>query len=226
MSSVVVRDSFGQRTLVRNASTVPGRSADHLTRLWVCSDDADAMLLVAPRTGLTLDGPPIEDTTLLRDEQANLAWAVQVVAPDGAGHPVPWSAVAPPPEPPPTSSTELPPDRPALKYVLSTDVPVNWFPLVPQAAGNRLASYRVGVLPSGSAAPPRLPQALMLQELADTGLDEQELPRSGRRLVRRRQYARWSDGSTHVWTARRTGIGRGEGSSGLLFDTLTENRHE
>jgi hypothetical protein len=107
-----------------------------------------------------------------------------------------------------------------LKYRLSTSVPGNWFPLVPQAAGDRLAGYRIGVLPSGTAAPPRLPRALMLRELADCGLDEQELPRSGRRLVRRAQYARWVDGSVHAWTARRTGTGRGEGASGLTFDVL------
>jgi hypothetical protein len=223
ISSVVVRDTFGMRVLVRHAGIDPTRPSDQLTRLWVASGDGSGSLLVAPRVGTTIQGEAVEETMLLRDEGANLAWAVELKAPDGAGHPVPWTAVAPPPAAPPESSTALPPDRLALHYRLSTDVPSHWFPLVPEAAGDRLASYRVGVLPSGSATPPRLPRALMLQELADSGLDEQELPRAGRRLTRRPQYARWADGSTHVWIGRRIGTGRGEGSSGLAYDVLEQS---
>jgi phosphoribosylformylglycinamidine (FGAM) synthase-like amidotransferase family enzyme len=40
------------------------------------------------------------------------------------------------------------------------------------------------------------------------------------RVTRSFQYARWVDGSTHVWMGRRKQPGRGEGSSGLRFDTL------
>jgi hypothetical protein len=220
VASVVVRDTFGSRRLVRHAGLTPGKPADELTRLWVASDDTQGGLLVAPRTGVTIEGEVVEESMLLRDEQANLAWAVELLAPDAAGHPVPWTTLEPPPPPPPPSSPDLPSDRPVLKYRLTTSVPGNWFPLVPQAAGDRLARYRIGVLPSGTAAPPRLPRALMLRELADSGLDEQELPRSGRRLTRRPQYARWVDGSVHAWRARRTGTGRGEGASGLTFDVL------
>ena len=173
-----------------------------------------------PRLGPVLEGAPVEEVMLLRDEGANLAWALELTAPDAAGHPVPWSAVAPPPADPPASSTELPPDRPPLRYRLVSEVPHHWFPLVPEAAGDRLANYRIGVLPSGSAEPPRLPRALLLREMADAGLREQEVPREGRRLLRRTVYARWIGGTTHVWTARRVGAGRGEGSSGLVYDTL------
>jgi hypothetical protein len=175
---------------------------------------------VFPRLGSVIEGELVEETMLLRDELANLAWAVELIAPDAAGNPVPWTTLAPPPPPPPDSKTELPPDRPPLRYRAATDVPDHWFPLVPEGDGTRLAQYRVGVLPSGTTDPPRLPRALLLRELADGGLDEQEVPREGRRLARRAVYARWSDGSTHLWTARRIGAGRGEGSSGLVFDTL------
>ena len=93
---------------------------------------------------------------------------------------------------------------------------------MPEAAGDRLARFRVGVLPSGVRPLPRreLPRALLLRELAAAGLREQEVPREGRRLLRRPSYARWVGGSTHVWTARRVSTGRGEGASGLVFDTL------
>jgi hypothetical protein len=49
------------------------------------------------------------------------------------------------------------------------------------------------------------------------------VPRSGLRLVRQFQYARWLDGTTFLWLARRKGVGRGESTtSGLLFDVVEE----
>jgi hypothetical protein len=32
--------------------------------------------------------------------------------------------------------------------------------------------------------------------------------------------ARWTDGTTVVWAAHRKEVGRGEGSSGLVFDRV------
>jgi hypothetical protein len=223
VESVVVRDTFGIRTLVLPAGRVAGRPASQLTRLWTLTGDTSGALLVPPRLGPVVEGELVEETLLLRDEQANLAWAVELLAPDGAGHPVPWSAVAPEPEAPKASSPDLPPDRPALRYVLASDVPDHWFPLVPEATNHRLSRYRVGVLPSGTADP-RPPRALLLRELAGAGLREQEVPREGRRLMRRPVLARWIGGTTHAWTARRIAGGRGEGSSGLVYDTLSDER--
>jgi hypothetical protein len=233
VESVVVRDTFGMRTLVRPAGRRPGRPAAEQTRLWTSTGDTSGSVLVPPRLGTVLEGEPVEETLVLRDEAANLAWAVELLAPDAAGHPVSWDALAPPPTDPPASQPDLPPDRQPLRYRLASEVPDHWFPLVPEAAGDRLARFRVGVLPSRRAAPPagpavppppaappRLPRALLLRELAASGLREQEVPRDGRRLLRRPSYARWVGGTTHVWTARRVSTGRGEGASGLVFDTL------
>ena len=47
---------------------------------------------------------------------------------------------------------------------------------------------------------------------------EEEVPREGVRISRTIMRARWIDGSTHLWIARRKSIGTGEGSSGLRFD--------
>jgi hypothetical protein len=51
-------------------------------------------------------------------------------------------------------------------------------------------------------------------------IHEEEVPRAGARVTREYQYARWIDGSTHLWVGRRKRAGRGEGSSGLRFDVL------
>jgi len=221
VDSVVVRDTFGVRGLVKPAGINPAKADNELTRLWFTTGDVTDSLLVPPRLVAPLEGEPVEEIVLLRDEQANLAWGVEVVVPDAAGHSVQWSSLAPPPPPAPASSTALPADRPVLHYRLSSDVPAHWFPLVPEAVGDRLARYRVGVLPTGSAAPIQFPRALLLRELAGSGVREQELPREGRRLQRRPAYARWTDGGTHTWIGRRVLVGRPEGSSGLRYDTIS-----
>jgi hypothetical protein len=51
-------------------------------------------------------------------------------------------------------------------------------------------------------------------------LFEEEVPREGVRVTRSYQFTRWIDGSSHLWVGRRKDVGRGEGSSGLRFDSL------
>jgi hypothetical protein len=51
-------------------------------------------------------------------------------------------------------------------------------------------------------------------------LFEEEVPREGVRVTRSYQFTRWIDGSSQIWVGRRKGVGRGEGSSGLQFDSL------
>ena len=52
-------------------------------------------------------------------------------------------------------------------------------------------------------------------------LFDEEVPRSGARVSAAYQYARWIDGSTHVWRGRRKDAGRGEGASGLRYDVVS-----
>lgn len=48
----------------------------------------------------------------------------------------------------------------------------------------------------------------------------EEVPREGVRISRAYQYTRWTNGQTYLWVGRRNEAGRGEGSSGLVFDQL------
>ena len=52
-------------------------------------------------------------------------------------------------------------------------------------------------------------------------LFDEEVPRSGARVTAAYQYARWIDGTTHLWRGRRKDAGRGEGSSGLRYDVFS-----
>ncbi|WP_255192125.1 hypothetical protein [Natronobeatus ordinarius] len=51
---------------------------------------------------------------------------------------------------------------------------------------------------------------------------EEEVTRSGVTITRTYQLARWTDGTTHLWSGRRTTNGAGELASGLRFDVLEE----
>jgi hypothetical protein len=52
---------------------------------------------------------------------------------------------------------------------------------------------------------------------------EEEVPRAGARVYQRYQRTRWIGGAAHVWLRVRKDVGRGEGSSGLAFDTLEQS---
>jgi hypothetical protein len=63
---------------------------------------------------------------LLRDEMADLAWAVEQSYEGGIGAGLPRAEQQERPEPPPP-----PPAGAVLRYQLGTEVPSYWFPLVP-----------------------------------------------------------------------------------------------
>ncbi len=69
------------------------------------------------------------------------------------------------------------------------------------------------------------PKVRLLEPNRELLLFDEEVPREGARVTRTYQYARWIDGSTHLWIGRRKGPDRGEESSGLEFDVM-EKREE
>ena len=121
----------------------------------------------------------------------------------------------------------------ALEYALSTQVPENWIPMVPvrvnPADDNNPAIRLVrGKMPKydkdGSEIEYVSSQGKILESDSSSNfqLYEEEIPRSGIQVKRHYQYARWMDGSTHLWIGRAKRTGTGPGSSGLRFDTINE----
>lgn len=170
----------------------------------------------------SLESRPLESLTLLRDEMANLAWAVEALVTDEAGQPLDRAAQwAARPRPEPESG---------VFYRAATQVPDHWYPLAPEKLRD-LESIVLRLLPLAAAAgdapvrPP--PLGALLANLGDGGSDpvwvhEEEISRAGAEVVRTRQHARWHDGTVHSWTGRRKSTGHGEGSSGLRFDVIDD----
>ena len=157
---------------------------------------------------------------------ANVAWAVERVVQSPAGRPLDrFEAFQ-------EMRRRREPDEPAgvgagpegtVTYRLGTTVPDYWIPLLPVQQGSSIRLKR-GVLPdfeaSGTVGVLEA-RGRVLEPGRDLLLHDEEVPREGARVSRAYQYARWIDGSTHLWVGRRKQPGRGEGSSGLQFDVAT-----
>jgi hypothetical protein len=231
VTSLVVTDSFGERTLLRPYTEVqPAGSRWRMFNLAATDSGAEAdeeLLFIPPVLPPGLQGEPLEEVLLLRDEVANLAWAVERRVQEAGGRPLDrfeqyQRARAPTPE-----RAAVPGDG-ELRYSLATTVPDHWIPLVatrqdPDGPDIRLVRGRV--LLQGSSAPVSPPPlGRLLEPDRPLRLFEEEVTRAGARVTRAYQYVRWTDGSSHLWIGRQKGAGRGEGASGLRFDAVHESR--
>jgi hypothetical protein len=102
---------------------------------------------------------------------------------------------------------------------LRTEVPANWFPLRPEAAGGDVRLRRGALVPLGGGPAPA-PAGRLLPELDTVPIPFEEVTRDGVEVVRTWQYVRWIDGAHHAWIGRRARPGRVPAASGLRFDVL------
>ncbi|MGH9346965.1 MAG: hypothetical protein ACRD26_06815, partial [Vicinamibacterales bacterium] len=204
-------DTFGDGIDVPPALRQPGHPAGAWSFLATAGEGGTRSggLLVPHVAAHALNGTPLEDVIMLRDEMANLVWAVERRIEGGAGTPLARAeaeARALPAQPPPD------PDAP-LKYRLQSGVPPSWFPLVLRGGLPRFLQL--------ARLSPSLddPRGSILPAVGGV-IHEEEVPREGVTVEREYVCARGADGSTCVWARHRRRVGRGEGSSGLRFDTI------
>jgi hypothetical protein len=158
----------------------------------------------------------------LRDEMANMVWAVERTVPSalGAGtdgYDAARAAAGPPPPDVPLHPTAAP-----ARYVLGTDVPHNWIPFLPVHVPASVRS--VQLQRARMPGPDRVLRGQVLRVASPYYVNEEEVPRSGKVVTRSWQRARWIDGRTFLWIGRRVTSGKGEGSSGLSFDQVVESK--
>ncbi len=193
VTSVVVTDTFGVRTLVPAA-------ASGGWRLFSCNA-AGAPVLFVRGDASPLTGPKLDEVLVVADEQANVAWAIEQISAraDGSGRVVPAGEELPGP------SGEQP------RYRVGTRVPAGWHPLVPD--GVRLSRARIPGLD-------RAPQTAIVAGMDALAADE--LTIGVARVTSRYRLARRADGRVFVWRAndRETAPRVAMPSSGLVFDTV------
>jgi hypothetical protein len=222
IDSVTVTDAFGDSISLEPFGD--GEGSDwRMFELATDDESADAghALLLLDALPATQESTPAEEVLLLRDELMNIAWAVEktVQSPTGRALDRHENEVARRSEPDPPSGQR------ERHYLLQTPVPRNWIPLLPKLERDddtgailvrRLAR---GAIRDPDGGAPVAPRGRILEPQRPLDLYEEEVPRVGVRLTRVWTLGRGSDGSTHLWRGRRKNAGRGEGSSGLRFDS-------
>ncbi len=218
ISGLEVVDTFGETTEIP-----PVAADDGWAMFELGARDLPSRLLVPPVLAESLSGEPIESVTFVRDEMANMAWAVERTVSDATGEVF--------------DRTETPVDEATGwqhvgdgtpegvdAYRLATPVPDHWIPLVPVRADADDASVVLEKrtirrsTPEGSVDVE--PLGRILEPGAPLRIAEETVPRSGVTVERAWQLARWVDGSTHLWVGRRRRAGRGPAHSGLRFDIV------
>lgn len=215
--AVTYRTTFGETFLAHQpaVSASPWRMYD----VTDVTGAALGALVLPPVAPGRLEGPALEDVAFLRDELANLVWAVEHVVEGASGDPVP----VPPGRGLPEGSGAPPePDSP-LRYVLASDVPDSWVPYLPHTAGYAVVDLvRGSIRRYGPDSPPegtpQRPHGALLQDGDLARIAASEVPRDGVRLQRLPVVSRLADGTYRAWISRRTRAGRGEGRSNLTFD--------
>ncbi|HNP83412.1 MAG TPA: hypothetical protein PKN47_18270 [Nitrospira sp.] len=249
LDQVLVTDVFGQHFLISpSGATDPNWD---LFKLEIhhqsepspnpVSHPVQSALFLPPSFGHHHESTPYEVVHLLRDEMANLVWAVEhsVRTPEGTviNRMQEWQQRV---RPTPPADSGLP------RYLVETEVPDYWISFIPKQLENRqdiclvltpLAVYAPSPPQDspGSDGPrrddrsdrrePRLVKPLGSLLAVRTGEDpfwlfEEEVPRAGVIIRCKRRYIRWHGGRAFLWSARSKQTGRGEGSSGLRFDVL------
>jgi hypothetical protein len=228
--ALVVTNTFGERLVIPHTSQVDG--ANSPWRMFNLTRDTQQLYFLPPVLGPGLESPPVEEVLFLRDEMANVAWGVEKIVESAAGRPLDrYEAYQETRRQTGRSQRRRRPrgtTRPSRSPIAS--VPpcrTTGFRCYPVMDGTSLKLKR-GAIPDFNAGErPRLiePRDGYSNQGRELLLQEEEVPREGARVTRTYQYARWIDGSTHLWVGRRKEPGRGEGSSGLQFD-VAEKREE
>jgi hypothetical protein len=244
LQGAIVTDVFGWRTLIKPTvapaggdwtgwdafSLAPRPSGPPLAPL-------PQHLYLAKTLPHILDGEVTEQVVFVRDETADMVWAIEQRIPDGldgsrdaAQASVLLRQLLAPDEPAAVDGTAT---TAALRYILQTEVAENWIPFIPVHLSGQLRAIQLqrGVMrrtigPTDSLIRPltsilrpgiddddvRLaPYYVHEEEVSQAGVVVEGMLRRGRRY----------DGTPVVWNARRVGSGRGTGRSGLTFDEVS-----
>lgn len=222
MKGITITDVFGQHILVRPA----GRGSDSQWQRWVMFHLTDAsdstrdssLFYLAPALYKVLSSDPLEQVNFLRDEMANLVWAVEQRVPSQAGKGVSGDELArrdipPPPFVPVNDSVQI-------RYVAGTTVPDNWIPFIPvhMQGSDREIRLQRARMPAAKGALGRI----LTEKAAPYYVDEVEIPKAGIIVRRSFQRTRWLNGATFLWVGRDKEAGKGEGWSNLRFDQIVD----
>ncbi len=245
-----VTNVFGEKTWVEPA----GKGLDDAWQRWNMyslntkgkqREPADNSLLILPTVEKIMEGKPMEEILFIRDEIANMVWAIEKKIPLASGTGKQGGEAA----------YELhkfyqkildqeigdgviiPEDiefKANIRYQIMNTVPENWIPFIPvhvpgstrEIQLQRASMPRILENDAPGSAQKIKPRTQLVREGLDESpvaayfIYEEEIPRAGIRAYQSFQRTRWYHGKVVNWFGARKQTGRGEGHSGLAFDQL------
>jgi hypothetical protein len=228
VTTLVVTDTFGVRTLIRPSEQTQVNQGETPWSMFKLSGNGrrSDFIAMAPTLGVTDDAGALEEVLFLRDDLAAMAWAVEHQLQSDLDSPVDAyeqylkRIKADPPPPPPQAQ----PGGPSIYYTLETVVPDNWIPMVPVKSPQDELFLRRGTMEIATSHGfvNLKAHALILEPDHPFFVADRTVSRSGVMVDRYFRRTRSSDGSTFVWMARKSGVGRGPGWSGLRYDIVRD----
>lgn len=246
IKGMLVTNVFGERVWIDAA----GRGPDDSWQRWSMftlntqgdtGEAADTSLLLLPTVPKIQEGKPTEEAEFVRDEMANMVWAIEKSIPLANGESKSGDEAARetlnyfthfiqslPPAAPPEAKA-------AIRYDVMNSVPENWIPFIPVRVEDnsdpRQIQLKRAALPRRIEGDPNPPERIRPRSvLVRNGLDaqparpyllhEEEVPRSGIQVSQAFNRTRWTNGRVFVWLGVRKQIGHGEAFSGLAFDQI------
>jgi hypothetical protein len=247
IKGMTVTDTFGERFWIEAA----GKGKDDNWHRWNmftmsvggvnAGQNADMSLLLLPVVPKIQESKPLEEITLIRDEAANMVWAIESAVPVTNGFARPGKELADAIRVYHTDLIKKGPQATKLpytadiSYLAMTTVPENWIPFIPvhvKDSNREIQLQRAAMLRiiDGDPAPlpPKVrPQTTTLRRgLDESGMKksyfihEEEVLRAGAIVSKTFKRTRWNNGKVFTWLGMRKTTGRGEGSSQLAFDRI------
>lgn len=242
VKGIAISNVFNERFWIEPLREIPAEGWESWSLFTLSATSVErrpppARLVLLPTVPKMQESAAVEEVMLIRDEMANMVWAIEgrIPLPSGASRPGAETAheyrqhlqrlVGPPPAPPEPTAP--------IRYQVMNTVPEQWIPFIPvHVEGSvRETQLQRAALPrilEGAPPPPEkvTPRTTLLRQNLPKAyfIHEEEVPRSGAVVSQSYQRTRWVGGKVFTWFGVRKGIGRGEGSSGLRFDGLIDTK--
>jgi hypothetical protein len=245
VKGLMVTNVFGERTWVEAA----GKGTDQDWQRWNMYSlnirgtenvPADLSLVLLPVARKVLEGKPLEEIFLIRDEVANMVWGVESIIPLATGKSKPGReagyelkaklqelSYADHPAPPEIEY------QAKIRYQLVNSVPEQWIPFISvhldgerretqlqRAAMPRILDGNPGIPKKIEPRTSLLRQGLDQENKEIYFIHEEEISRVGAKVRKSFKRTRWYDGKVYNWLGMRKQTGKGEGGSGLAFDQI------